>query len=159
MPIELNDSGKYTTKEGQSCSGNNFSICHMCARFSSWGGHRIRLKQTKRSKTISIRKVFKSYCYWGPEQIIWHDTNVVWTRQAPCDGRFLSTPEICSVIWSLLQKSPLTQICLVISAVLFGKSQADSNIYLANHKPSQIFLVAKHRQVDFKGCKSHRGCE
>ena len=82
-----------------------------------------------------------------PAQIIWHDTNAPWTRQAPCDGRFLSAPKMCPVIWSL-QKSHLTQICLVIRCLFpLSISQITNQIFLLQSVVSWSLKEGK--------CKSH----
>ena len=151
MPIELNDSGIYTTKQVQSCSSIDFEVFH--SDFDTC----VLLPCAITELVSVVELIMKFYQYkhkefYNSEEVRYLKVQVIVIEghckssgmiqtlpghdRRHCDGHFLSAPKMCSVIWSL-QKSHLTQICLVIWC--FCKSQTTNS----NISP------AKHRQLDF----------
>ena len=120
------------------------ALCYNRTSFSCWAGHEILSIQTQRilqfynSEEVRYLKV----------QVIvieGHSKSSGMIQTLPehdrrhSDGHFLSAPKMCSVIWSL-QKSHLTQICLVIWC--FCKSQTtNSNISPAKHSQLDFYRV------------------
>ena len=163
MPIELNDSGIYTTKEVQSCSGIDFEDFHSvfdtcvllrCAVTELVSVVELAIViisiQTKRSKTISI--ILKKYLEVIVIEGHFHckSSGMIQTHpghdRRPCDGHFLSARPKC------VQSSGRCKNHISLK-------YAWSSGAFANHippPPTQIFLLQSFVSWSLHGeCKSH----